>query len=159
MNFSQESISPTGQRSTRKLLSFASPRRRLIAAGVFLALAGGFAILWVAGHYKIKLYPFACGFKQLYGLPCPTCGFTTAAVTFAQGRIIDSFYIQPAAAVFCCIAALIAIFAFMQAIFGVYSPALESRLISVRPQYVIAAFVIIIAAGWGVTLIRAILAK
>lgn len=149
----------SGQRSIKhNLLSFASARRRLTAAGVFLALAGGVAFLWVVGHYKITLYPFACGFKQRYGLPCPTCGFTTAAIAFAQGRIIDSFYAQPAAAVFCCIAAVIAIFALLQAIFGIYSPALESRLVSVKLRYVIAALVVVLAAGWGVTLIRAIVA-
>jgi hypothetical protein len=146
------------QSSAQKLVFFASTKRRLLAAGVFLAIAGGFAVLWVAGHYRIKLYPFACGFKQRYGLPCPTCGFTTSAVVFAQGHIIDSFYIQPAAAVFCCITALIAIFALLQAVFGIYSPILESRLKSVKLRYVIAALVFIIAAGWGVTLTRAIIA-
>jgi hypothetical protein len=158
MNFSQQSISPSGGQGAHKLLSFASPRRRLTAAGVFLALAGGGAFLWVVGHYKITLYPFACGFKQRYGLPCPTCGFTTSAIAFAQGRIIDSFYTQPAAAVFCCIAVVIAIFALLQALFGVYSPVLESRLVSVKLRYVIAALVVVLAAGWGVTLTRAIIA-
>jgi hypothetical protein len=159
MDLSQQSISPSGGQGARKLLSYASPRRRLIAAGVFLAIAGGFAILWIAGHYKITLYPFGCGFKQRYGLPCPTCGWTTAAVAFAQGHIIDSFYIQPAAAAFCFIAALIAVFALLQAAFGVYSPLLESRLVSMKLRYAIAALLIIIAAGWGVTFTRALIAK
>ena len=147
------------QSSDRKLLSYASVQRRLIAAGVFLAIAGGGMFLWIAGHYKITLYPFACGFKQRYGLPCPTCGYTTAAVAFAQGCIIDSFYIQPAAAVFCCIAAIIAFFSLLQAVFGIYSPVLEKQLISVKLRYALAALVIVIAAGWGVTLTRAIVAK
>jgi hypothetical protein len=147
------------QSSKYKLVSYASARRRIITAGIFLAIAGGGVFLWVAGHYKITLYPFACGFKQRYGLPCPTCGYTTAAIAFAQGHIIDSFYIQPAAAVFCCIAAVIAFFALLQAVFGVYSPALESRLVSMKLRYAVAALVIVIAAGWGITLTRAIVAK
>ena len=159
MDLSQQPNAPSEAQNARKLLSYASARRRLVAAGVFLAIAGGFAVFWVAGHYNIKLYPFACGFKQRYGLPCPTCGFTTAAEAFAHGHIIDSFYIQPAAAVFCCIVVIIAIFAFLQAVFGVYFPVLESRLISVKLWYVITAFLIIIAAGWAVTLTRALIAK
>jgi hypothetical protein len=159
MDLSQQPNAPSGGQNACKLLSFASAQRRLVAAGVFLAIAGGFAILALAGHYKIKLYPFACGFKQKYSLPCPTCGYTTAAVAFAQGHIIDSFYIQPAAAVFCFIVALIAIFALLQAVFGVYSPVLESRLVSVKLRYVIAVLLIIIAAGWGVTFTRALIAK
>jgi hypothetical protein len=159
MDLSQQPNAPSGGQNARKPLSSASAQRRLVAAGVFLAIAGGFAVLWVAGYYKIRLYPFACGFKQRYGLPCPTCGYTTAAVAFAQGHIIDSFYIQPAATVFCCIVALIAIFALLQAVFGVYSPLLEKWLISIKLRYVIAAFLIIIAAGWAVTFTRAILVK
>jgi hypothetical protein len=152
MNFSQQS-------TVNKLVSFASPRRRLIAGAVFLAIAGGFAFLWSVGHYKITLYPFACGFKQRYGLPCPTCGFTTASIAFAQGRIIDSFHTQPSAAVFCCLAAVIGFFALLQAVVGVYSPFLESRLASVKLRYIIAALVIVVLAGWAVTLTRAINAK
>jgi hypothetical protein len=159
MDLSQQPNAPSEGQNARKLLSPASARRRLVAAGVFLAIAGGFAVLWVAGYYNINLYPFACGFKQRYGLPCPTCGFTTAAAAFAQGHIIDSFYIQPAAAVFCSIIVLIAIFALLQAVFGVYSPFLEKWLISIKLRYIIAAFLIIIAVGWGVTFIKALIAK
>lgn len=147
------------QSNSNKPLAFASPKRRFVAACVFLAIAGGGVFLWFAGHYKITLYPFACGFRQRYGLPCPTCGYTTAAIAFFQGHIAHSFYTQPAAAGFCCIAVIIAIFALPQAVFGIYSPVLESRFASVRLRYIAVALAIIIVAGWGVTLTRALIVK
>jgi hypothetical protein len=147
------------QQPTVKLFSFASSRRRLISGVVFLSIAGAFAGLWLIGHYKFTLYPFACGFKQRFGLPCPTCGMTTAVLAFAQGRIIDSFYAHPAAAIFCCLAVITAFFAFLSAVFGIYSPLLEKRLASVKPVYIIVAVVLVLLVGWGVNLARTLAIK
>jgi hypothetical protein len=147
----------SGQQSTKpKILSRASARRRRISAIVFFAIVGSFAALWLVGHYKITLYPFACGFRQRYGLPCPTCFMTHAVLAFAQGHIIRSFYTQPAAAFFCCFGVVAAFFAFLTAAFGVYSPLLERRVISLKLRYIIAAVLFILAAGWAVTLARAL---
>ncbi len=37
----------------------------------------------------------ACEFKARTGLPCPSCGFTTAFSYFAHGKFVASFYTQP----------------------------------------------------------------
>jgi hypothetical protein len=37
----------------------------------------------------------ACGFRERTGLPCPSCGFTTAFAYFAHGNLLASFYTQP----------------------------------------------------------------
>ena len=36
-----------------------------------------------------------CGFKLQFGLPCPSCGYTTAYTWFAHGHVLRSFYTQP----------------------------------------------------------------
>jgi hypothetical protein len=147
------------QQAEPETFSRASYRQRLVAALVFFVIIGSFASLWVVGHYKITLWPFACGFKQLYGLPCATCGYTTATLAFAQGKIINAFYVQPAAAVFCSLAVVTAFFAFLIAAFGIYSPSFERRLVSLKLRYYIAAVLILVAAGWAVTLTRALAEK
>jgi hypothetical protein len=86
-----------------KIICRASFRQRLVAGIVFLVLAASFGLLALAGHYKITLWPFPCGFRQRYNLPCPTCWMTTSVIAFAQGKILESFYIQPAAALLCCL--------------------------------------------------------
>ena len=141
---------------SQKLFSRASGNQRLIAAGIFLFIAGGFLLGWLMGQFHFTLYPFPCGFKQRYNLPCPTCGMTTAVIAFSHGHISDAFYAQPAAGFFCCLAAVIAFFAFLVAVFGVYSQLIERRLVSLKLRYIFAALLLIFAAGWAVTLARAI---
>ncbi|MGD0572184.1 MAG: DUF2752 domain-containing protein [Sedimentisphaerales bacterium] len=139
-----------------KLFSRATANQRLIAAAVFLVIAAGFTLGWLMGQFQFSLYPYPCGFKQRYNLPCPTCGMTTAVIVFSHGHICDAFYAQPAAGFFCCLATLIAFFAFLVASFGVYSPLLERRLASLKLRYILAALFLILAGGWAVTLTRAI---
>jgi hypothetical protein len=149
-------MGPSQQLNSPKIISRATARQRLIAAVVFLALVGSFAALWLVAHYNINLYPFPCGFKQHFGLPCPTCGFTHSALYFAQGKIFDSFNAQPAAALFCAIAAVIAFFAFLIAAFGLYSPALQRRILSLKLRYILVALVLVLAVGWAFTLAKAL---
>jgi len=144
------------QQASVKFISRASYRKRLVAALVFLTITGSFVAIWVVGRYDIRLWPFVCGFKQLYGLPCPTCGYTTSVTAFAQGHIIRAFYIQPAAGVFCSLLVLTAFFAFLIAVFGIYFPSFERRIVSLKLRYFIAIPLVIVAAGWAVTLARAI---
>jgi hypothetical protein len=152
-------MDPGQQLPERKFLIRASRRQRLIAAIVFLAIAAGFLLAWLMGHYHFSPWPFACGFKQRYGLPCPTCGMTHSVLAFAQGNIILSFYSQPAAALFCCLAVVAAFFAFLTAVFGIYSPTFERGIISLKLRYIIAAILVIFAAGWAVTLAMALAQK
>jgi hypothetical protein len=100
-----------------------------------------------------------CGFKQRTGLPCPTCGMTTATLAFAQGRIFEAFYIQPACGLLCCVMVVAAILAFIIAVFGVYFRFIERFFIEVKLRYMILALIIIIIAGWAVTLARALAAN
>ena len=145
--------------SRRLLTGRASFRQRLTAGLVFLVLAVFFGFLWLAGHYKIGLWPLPCGFKQRYDLPCPGCGVTTSVMAFAQGKIFESFYIQPAAALLCCVLIVVAFLAFLIAVFGVYFSFINRFFAEVKVRYIILALIIIVAAGWAVTLSRALAAN
>ena len=135
-----------------------SPSGRIVAGCIFGAVAAGFAILWAAEHHWITLGPVlgVCGFKQRFGLPCPGCGWTHAAQAFVAGRIGEAFYLQPAAAMFCVIAVIVAVFALHIAVFGVdLAPLRWARSPGGILTLVLGA-VIIILAGWMVTLAQAI---
>ena len=141
-----------------KFFSRASSRQRLTAVIVLLVLVGFFGFFALAGHYNIDLGRWLdyCGFKQKYGLPCPTCGMTTATLAFSRGKISEAFYIQPACTFLCCLLVIIAFLAFVTAVFGKHFSFIERFFNEVKVRYIILALIIIIAAGWAVTLARAL---
>ena len=147
------------QLNKTKILYRASFRQRVAAGLVFLVLAASFGLVALARHYKITLWPFPCGFKQKFDLPCPTCGMTASVAAFAQGKIIESFYTQPAAALLCCVLAVLAFLAFLIVVFGVYFGFINRFFTEVKIRYIILALIVIIAAGWAVTLARALAAN
>ena len=144
-----------------KFFCRASSGQRKVSAIVCLGIIVFFVVFALAGHYKIDMGRLLgyCGFKQRYGLPCPTCGMTTATLAFAQGRILEAFYIQPACGLLCCVIVLAAIMAFIIAVFGVYFRFIERFFEEVKIRYMILALVVIIIAGWAVTFARALVAN
>ena len=144
-----------------KIICRASFHQRVISGLILLVVVTLFGSLRLVVYYKINIgRAFGlCGFKQRYGLPCPACGMSTSAVAFAQGKIFESFYIQPAAALLCSVAVVSAFLAFLIAVFGVYFSFLKRFFCEVKVKYIILALIIIIAAGWAVTLARALAAK
>ncbi len=141
-----------------KFFSRASSRQRITAAIVFLVVVGFFGFFALAVHYNIDLgwWLGYCGFKQKYGLPCPTCGMTTATLAFSQGKISEGFYTQPACTLFCFVLVFIAFLAFVTAVFRKHFCFVERFFNEVKVRYIILALIIIIAAGWAVTLARAL---
>ncbi|MBN2457394.1 MAG: DUF2752 domain-containing protein [Sedimentisphaerales bacterium] len=139
----------------------ASANQRLIAAIIFVCIALVFVFLALAAWGKIDIERWAqpCGFKQRYGLPCPTCGFTTAALAFVQGKILQSFYIQPAGGLLCILLVFAAVLAFLTAVFGIYFDFIRRLFTNVKLKYILLAVVIIIVAAWMVTLARAMALK
>jgi len=136
-----------------------SGRMRLLAAGIFVAAAVVFGLLWAAaeGYVDLSRWVGICGFKQRYGLPCPGCGWTHAAQAFAQGHPIEAFKIQPAACIFCLTAAITAFFALLYALFGIKFLPLERLFSSTTIRNLIIAGILVIMTGWIVTLIRTVL--
>ena len=135
-----------------------TPCQRIAAVAVFVAVVAVFGVLLggVRGRIEMSQLFGICGFKQVYGLPCAGCYMTTAAMAFAQGRIGESFYIQPAGALFCCILVVVAIVALLILVFGVKFRFLHEPLTWRKIKYFIVGVLIIVAAGWAVTLSRAL---
>ena len=84
---------------------------------------------------------------------------TTSALAFVQGKIAESFYTQPAAALLCCVLIVSAFLAFITAVSGVYFSFVKRFFAEVKIRYIILALIIIIIAGWAVTLARAVAAN
>ena len=150
------------QLNQSKFVCRASRRQRAVSAVILLVLLALFGLLSLAAHYNFALAPYGCGFKQKYDLPCPTCGMTTSVYKFARGEIFGyngSFYVQPAAALLCTVLVLVALLTFIIAVFGVYFGFINRLLTEIKIRHIILALVIITAAGWAVTLARAIAMK
>ena len=113
--------------------------------GIFYLVEQGFVSFGLAG---------GCAFERNYGVPCPTCGWTRAITAFIQGKIIKAFYIQPAAAAGCLILVWTAFFSLLSAALGVNFSFLPPVRIW-QLKYILLAALIILAAGWAVTLARA----
>ena len=125
----------------------------LLAAGV-VALFGGLWLLQRVG-FDFGLLFGPCGMKQRTGLPCPTCGMTTCVLAFARGQVLTAFYVQPAGALLCWLLIVVAFFAFLTAVLGVYFHFFDRLWAELRVRYIVAGLLVILAAGWAVTLARA----
>lgn len=122
-----------------------------------MAVAGFFVLFWLAGSGKIdmSLWTNPCGFKQRFGLPCPTCGMTTSTLAFAQGKLLASFYAQPAGVILCSLMVVLAILALGTAVFGVNLCFIKRFLTEVKVRYIILTVLALIVLGWAVSLARA----
>ncbi|HEX6813712.1 MAG TPA: DUF2752 domain-containing protein [Planctomycetota bacterium] len=74
---------------------------RLAAVLAAAAAVAGFVTLWcvdpdVRGHGTHEQFGMdACGWPIVYGIPCPTCGCTTAACHLVHGHVLQAFVTQP----------------------------------------------------------------
>jgi len=145
--------SNSGKKGTR-----AAPRHR-VAAGVILVIIGSlFGFLWMAarGWVDPARYFGVCGFKQAFGLPCPGCYVTRSAMLFVSGRIVESFYLQPAGAVLCGVGVAAAVFALLISVFGVNFGFLQRRITGPAVCWAVATLLVVLAGGWAVALCRAL---
>lgn len=143
----------------RRLFNIAfnhNSQQRLWAIFILAIILILFSFLASINAGWIKAYQFfnPCGFKQDYKIPCPTCGFTRSALAFSRGEFAKSFYIQPAAAVFCCSMVIIAIFALLIGVFGLKFAFIDHILAKFKIGYVIILILMIFAGGWAVMLAR-----
>jgi hypothetical protein len=149
------------QLGTGKVVRRATARERLIAAMIGFVLVVGFGGLWLLQRvgFDFGLVFGPCGMKQRTGLPCPTCGMTTCVLAFARGEVLTAFYVQPAGGFFCSLLVVVAFFAFLTGCFGVYFLFFDRWAVELRVKQVLIGLLVILAAGWAVTLTRAIAAQ
>ena len=147
------------QNTNGKNLRKFSLKVRLIAAGLSLVITAGFALLWISecGFVDLAYWFGDCGFQQRFDLPCPGCGWTHAAQAFVTGHFLRAFIIQPAAAFFCVVLSLAAIFALHLAVFGINSRLLKRIFGSKNTAVLLVSACVVVLAGWLVNLVRTIL--
>jgi hypothetical protein len=97
---------------------------RLVAAGIAAAAGSPLAVAaWlepsasgVGTHQQLGLP--ACGWIAGIGIPCPSCGMTTAFAFAARGSFLEAFSTQPAGALLALAAAIVAVMAVWTACSG-----------------------------------------
>jgi hypothetical protein len=146
-----------GSKCMRRASAHERATAALIVSGI-VALFGGLWLLQRVGFDFGTLFG-PCGMKQRTGLPCPTCGMTTCVLAFARGEVLTAFYVQPAGALVCSLLMVAAFFAFLTAILGVYFHFFDRLWAELKVKYVVAGLFVILAAGWAVTLARALAAQ
>lgn len=139
----------------------ASARQRKIAGLIVLGVVALFSGLWLLQRvgFDFGLLFGPCGMKQRTGLPCPTCGMTTCILAFVRGDLLRAWYVQPAGAFLCTLLVIGTFFAFLISVFGVYFSALDRLAAEIRIRHVAVGLLIILAAGWAVTMARALAAQ
>ncbi len=63
----------------------------------------------IGTHEQLGLEP--CGWPVAYGIPCPTCGCTTAACHLVHGHLFTAFRVQPFGAMFMLVSVLLGLHA------------------------------------------------
>ena len=136
-----------------------STKARCLAAGIFILIVVGFGILWASnrGYINLSYWFGICGFKQRFNLPCPGCGWTHAAEMFVTGHLLEAFRTQPAAAFFCVVLSVTAVFALHSAVFGINSRFIQCIFCSKGVCLLSICGFLVILVGWAVNLIRTIL--
>jgi hypothetical protein len=123
---------------------------RLIAAAVFVPAVAILLIAWtltpesqgLGTHQQLGLPP--CGFRIATGLPCATCGMTTAFTYAAHGHLLSSLITQPAGAALALITAMAALLSGWALLTGA-SLAPLGRMIA-RPSVVLVVGVLLLLA-------------
>ncbi len=107
-------------------------------------------------HFDFGLLFNPCGFRLRTGWPCPACGMTRSVLAFTRGRVALSFYEQPASAFGCVVLVVSAFLSSLIAVTGVYFRTLDRFFEEVRPSHLAIGLLVVISAGWAVTLARAL---
>jgi hypothetical protein len=81
---------------------------------------------------------------------------TTAVLAFARGDVVQAFLTQPAAAFFCSLLVVAAFLAFLVSVFGVYFNRFDRLAAEVRIWHVIVGVLVVVLAGWAVTMAHAL---
>jgi len=134
-------------------VSESPPRRGPL--GVALGIAGAALVVGALGlepdprgygtHEQLGLPP--CGFLPGSGIPCPTCGVTTAFTLVAHGRPIEAVAAQPFGALLGAIALALPVLLVASCV----APALDpgTLVARARPWRIALALLTVALASWG----------
>jgi hypothetical protein len=126
--------------------------RRVAGAAVCLACAGILGVAaWLTpdasglGTHRQLGLP-ACGWVHGLGIPCPTCGMTTAFAAAADGHFLGSMRAQPLGFVLAIATGMTAVAAGYVAATG---SALGGHLVRLLDRRIGWAFLVLALASWG----------
>jgi len=88
--------------------------RRLVG----LVVAGVCVAVIVVAALRVEVYGQTCGMVTRTGLPCPTCGMTTAFRAAVRGDLVGGFSAQPFGPVLCLMTAVLAVAGLAQMVTG-----------------------------------------
>lgn len=133
----------------------------MVAGLIVCVVVAGFGGLWVAQRagFDFGVLFGPCGMKQRAGLPCPTCGMTTCVLAFARGDVLTALHVQPAGAFLCSLLVVGTFFALLTGVFGVYFGFFDRLRTELTVKYVVVGLLVILVAGWAVTLAQAVAAQ
>jgi hypothetical protein len=139
----------------------ASAKERKWAALIASVIALLFITLWALqkANFDFGLLFNPCGFYIRTGWPCPGCFMTRSVLAFARGQVGLSFYLQPAAGFGCLVLVVAAFLTSLIAVTGVYFRSLDRFFKEVKLSHLIVGVLVVISAGWAVTLARAFAEK
>lgn len=93
-------------------------------------------------HQQLHMAP--CGMLVAFGIPCPTCGMTTAFAHTVRGQWIQAAWAQPAGFVFALATALAGVLSIWSLATG-----RAPRIRFVTPFRVFLTILILLLTGWG----------
>ena len=87
----------------------------------FGIIYGGIALLAICVGRFVPVLTFApsCVFRDLTGVPCPTCGATRSVVHLAHGELFASFGMNPLVSLCSVIAALVFFYSLIALMVGI----------------------------------------
>jgi hypothetical protein len=133
------------------MLPKAGSAERIILILICIICAGIIALGWVLtpdarGYGTHEQLGFgACGFVAMYGMPCPTCGMTTAFCYGVRFNFVDGFKAQP-------VGFLIAIIAYIAVVLSLFFAIAGKNpfvIFTKKRIFILAVIVLLIlAASW-----------
>lgn len=69
--------------------------KKKIYSIVLMACLSGFIYLFFNSFYSKHIHFSLCIFKNVTGIPCPSCGTTRAIQLILKGNITESLYMNP----------------------------------------------------------------
>ncbi len=86
-------MNQAGFKSPLRLVT--APRRLAVPLWAAAVVVGWLALLGVYDAIKPATAPSLCMWREITGVPCPTCGSTRAFFAASHGRIGEAFLLNP----------------------------------------------------------------
>lgn len=139
------------------ILTLANRRQRQVGLSLFVVVSGGLLALNILQRldFNFGLLFWPCGFRVRTGYPCLTCGMTRSVLAFSRGDLIQAFRFQPAAGLLSVVVVILGGHGLFIALSGRIPVYVQRLLAEFRLKRFLLGLVLILLAGWAVTLAQA----